>query len=750
MPTRRLAAIMFTDMVGYTALMDRNEQEALKLLDKNRWIHHQSIKRFGGKILKEMGDGIMASFPTTYDAIICSATIVREASQENYKLRIGLHEGEVVVKQGDIFGEGVNIASRMEALAEPGQILITESVYRNIRNKPGISTKSIGEKKLKNVSEPWRIYEASLDDQLINEALAGDSSPDRMDTVSKEPKVIAKLLKWIIIGFAGVGMGAVIWMNLSSTNRVEGFTNEEVRLLKEKTVTVLPFQGPTDGWLGEFGKMAPYWIHKSLVEVTDGKVVDAGSAEKYEDIPTEFIQRVGLDMVVEGRYFIMDRASDDLELFVDLIDLKTAEKQSLGHFVGSSSNPEAILEEVTQKIMAIWALDGRKRFADRPPRYDAYTEYEASSVTWGKDWDASIDHLSRAYALDTTFYEALLSIASAYFVMGGHDAEGDSVINFILKKDLDLDPWTAMRLKWFEYHLEGNLEQKANIGYQMAEFDPMDWRSAHNAVWSAKSVNMRGLALMYSDRFWQIAPDPICEGSNFWGTNFRFESYFALGQYYQILEEVISLDCVPHDMQLLALTLKACVRMGDLAMIDTLLDRYNQSSKGLNNAQWDYLIEAVVKDLFMTGEQKLMGPYVNHLAQSTNGYWHWGMFFQGDYDLPIKKMQDRIMNDSTNYFNWGHLAFMLAYSGDTSSVRQLVALLGDRAAGKYDWGYRTYYLGVLHALLGQEGLATKLLIEAFNQGYYFGFHRYNDDFRLYRLFDYPPFQEFVKPGEHIE
>ena len=135
MQQRRLAAIMFTDIAGYTALMGKDEDKAIKVLDKNRKIHQQFIKGFKGKWLKEMGDGVLASFDSASDAIYCACAIQQAAKKSDIPLRIGIHQGEVVFERGDVVGDGVNVASRIEASTEVGCISISETVNNEITNK---------------------------------------------------------------------------------------------------------------------------------------------------------------------------------------------------------------------------------------------------------------------------------------------------------------------------------------------------------------------------------------------------------------------------------------------------------------------------------------------------------------------------------------------------------------------------------------------------------------------------------------
>lgn len=158
--SRQLAAIMFTDIVSYTALMGRDEQKAFEILRKNRDLQKPLIEQYGGRWIKELGDGVLASFSTVTDAVQCAISIQQSCSDvADLKLRIGIHQAEVIFEDDDVFGDGVNIASRIQALAPIGGIWISESVYNNISNKRDINTKFIGAETLKNVREPFRIYE---------------------------------------------------------------------------------------------------------------------------------------------------------------------------------------------------------------------------------------------------------------------------------------------------------------------------------------------------------------------------------------------------------------------------------------------------------------------------------------------------------------------------------------------------------------------------------------------------------------
>lgn len=157
--SRQLAAIVFTDIVGYTVLMGNNEEKAFELLRKNREIQKPIIAEFGGRWIKELGDGIMASFPAVSNAVYAAIKIQETCNKSKaFELRIGIHQGEVVFENDDIFGDAVNIASRLQALAPPGEIFVSESVQRDLSNKKDIRSEFVRVENLKNVKDPIRVY----------------------------------------------------------------------------------------------------------------------------------------------------------------------------------------------------------------------------------------------------------------------------------------------------------------------------------------------------------------------------------------------------------------------------------------------------------------------------------------------------------------------------------------------------------------------------------------------------------------
>jgi adenylate cyclase len=156
---RQLVAILFADMAGYTALMQQNEQLAKAKRLRLKDVLQSTIESFHGKILQYYGDGSMSIFKSAIDAVGCAISIQHQLQvQPAVELRIGIHTGDVIVEDETIYGDGVNLASRIESLAVPGSVFISEKVYDEIKNQEHIQALELGMFELKNVKQPVRVF----------------------------------------------------------------------------------------------------------------------------------------------------------------------------------------------------------------------------------------------------------------------------------------------------------------------------------------------------------------------------------------------------------------------------------------------------------------------------------------------------------------------------------------------------------------------------------------------------------------
>ncbi|MHA2500220.1 MAG: adenylate/guanylate cyclase domain-containing protein, partial [Candidatus Hodarchaeales archaeon] len=163
---RKLTAILSADVVGYSRLMDDNEEATIRTLTAYRGLMTTLIQQHKGRVVDTTGDNLLAEFASVVDAVNCSVVIQRQLAEKNaeipehrrMKFRIGINVGDVVEKEGRIYGDGVNMAARVEGLAEAGGICVSGRVYDQVENKLELEYEFQGEQKVKNIKRPVRVY----------------------------------------------------------------------------------------------------------------------------------------------------------------------------------------------------------------------------------------------------------------------------------------------------------------------------------------------------------------------------------------------------------------------------------------------------------------------------------------------------------------------------------------------------------------------------------------------------------------
>ena len=297
---RRLAAIMFSDIVGYTTLMGSDEDQAFKVLGKNREIHKRLVDKHKGECLKEMGDGILSSFQSASEAVQCAIGIQNEVGKSEITLRIGLHIGEVVFEEGDVFGDGVNVASRLQELAQEGTIYISESVQKEVKNKASIQTVFVTEKSIKNVDEPLKVFKVIIPDSRI---IKSRSAKSRSQMTNKKSIIVLP------------------FENMSPDPEQEYFSDG----LTEEIITDLSY------------------IENLLVISRSSAMTFKGSNKKITDIARE----VNVRYVLEGS---VRKAGNNLRIIGQLIDAESDTHLWAEKYTGSLDDVFEIQEKVSRSI----------------------------------------------------------------------------------------------------------------------------------------------------------------------------------------------------------------------------------------------------------------------------------------------------------------------------------------------------------------------------------------------------------------
>jgi adenylate cyclase len=337
--TRRLAAILAADVAGYSRLMGADEEGTHERLKAHlRELVEPKVAEHRGRIVKNTGDGFLAEFPSVVDAVRCAVEIQRGMGERNggtplatrIRFRIGVNLGDVIVEEHDIFGDGVNVAARLEALAEPGGICISRMVWDQIRDKLPYPFEDMGEQSVKNIARPVRVY------ALRPEAVSG-AAPANVPSNASHPSPSAVPRVSIVV---------LPFTNLSSDPEQQYFAD-----------------GITED------------LTTDLSRIAGALVISRNTAFTYRNkaIDTKRIGReLGVRYVLEGS---VRRSADHIRVNAQLIDAEKDTQLWAERFNGNTSDLFALQDEITRRIAVALNLELWRAEAARPIQHPVAVDY---------------------------------------------------------------------------------------------------------------------------------------------------------------------------------------------------------------------------------------------------------------------------------------------------------------------------------------------------------------------------------------
>ena len=377
-PVRQLTAIMFTDMVGYTALMQKNEQLAKKNRDRHRNTLQNFTEYYNGSILQYYGDGTLSTFGSVVDAVTCAIKIQEELMQEPpIPLRVGIHSGDIVHDEDGIYGDGVNVASRIESLSVPGAVLISGKVYDEIKNHSEFKIKSLGSFDLKNVDRPVEVI------ALANENLV---VPARKDLQGKAKSTVASIA---VLPFAN--------MSTDSENEYfsDGITEEILNALVRIDGLRVTSRTSSFAFKGKSEDIRKIGEQLNVANVLEGSVRRAGQKVR---ITAQLVNTADGYHIWSETY---DRNLEDIFAVQDEISRKIANQLRVA--LTGEEMSESLVKTPTENIAA----------------YHLYLKGNYHFNKWSPEGAASgIRFFEQAIELEPEFAMAYSGLANAYTMLG--------------------------------------------------------------------------------------------------------------------------------------------------------------------------------------------------------------------------------------------------------------------------------------------------------------------------------------------
>jgi adenylate cyclase len=421
--TRKLAAIMFTDIVGFSRQMGADEARTLRLLTVHDQIVRQAVAEYSGHVIKTVGDAFLVDFPSVVNAVQCAQRIqdhfrihnTEKETNEQIHIRIGIHSGDIVQRDDDVFGDGVNVASRLQALAEPDTICISHIVYQEVEKKLSLGTVvSLGRPKLKNIAQRQPVY------LLLSERPTGLRQTLRVQwlnlrSVGTAHQVGLLMGLLLIIG----GIIAVLQPSFLTIRIPQSeIRNQEALPLPDKpSLVVLPFVNMSEDLKQEyFSDGLTKDLTSDLSQISSLFVISRNTAFTYKGkavkLP-EVSRELGVRYVLEGS---VRKAGDQVRITAQLVDATQDQHLWSERYDRPLTEIFVLQDEIRQKIVTALKVkltpDEHERFQRAPTNnLEAYDFYLRGMESF---WRAFYETKKEANAQARQMYEKAIELDPQY------------------------------------------------------------------------------------------------------------------------------------------------------------------------------------------------------------------------------------------------------------------------------------------------------------------------------------------------
>ena len=463
---RHLAAILFTDIVGYTAMMQQNEVNAVAIMKRYHSVLQKIVSDYSGKILNDYGDGSLCSFASATEAVSYAVALQKQLQEyPRVPLRIGLHIGELFFESGKVMGDGVNVTSRIQSLGQANTLLFSAEINNKIKNHPEFKSVSLGKFEFKNVDEPVEVFALANDGLIVprRELMEGKLKKAHKESFAK------KLLP--VVGVALLLIAALF--------SYKKFFQKNIISEKDKTIAILPFKNISTNR----EENEPFCVGVALelqkkLELLGGLIpIAPQSVEKFRDTKLSIGDIAGelggIKYIVQGT---VQREKNKVKVFVSLIDASSNKELWSDDFPGEVEDIFSLQENIAQQIAAGLQVkithEEQSRISRIPTKntaaFDAYNEALTSytklatavhSIYWDSlptnpqlyaEWRNTISLCDKLIDTDPTMAEAYVLKGQTYlYCINAWFASKEKIklisdsAKFLANKALQIDKFSA-------------------------------------------------------------------------------------------------------------------------------------------------------------------------------------------------------------------------------------------------------------------------------------------------------------------
>jgi TolB-like protein/class 3 adenylate cyclase len=506
---RKLTAILSADVEGYSRLMGDDEDATVRTLTSYREVLSTLIQQHNGKVLDSPGDNLLAEFVSVVDAVQCAVAVQKEIKARNDELpenrrmlfRIGINLGDVIEEEGRIYGDGVNIAARLEGLADPGGICVSKTAFDHIESKLPYGYDFIGEQTVKNIAKPVGAYRVQLDPRVT---VSGKPEEEKPAPIRRIPILVGAAVVLVLAIAVGV------WQFYVRRPSVEPASVEKMAfpMPDKPSIAVLPFTNMSNDPKQEyFADGMTEDLITDLSQISGLFVIARNSTFAYKGKSIKIRQvaeELGVRYIIEGS---VRRADDRVRVNTQLIDATTGHHLWAKRYDGKLGDIFDLQDKITQKIITALRVKLTPTEQDQVTRKgtDNIEAYDNFLQGWGhylrqteKDFAKAATYFKRAIEFDPNYGRAYAALALTYY----KDAKRNWVSLGVSKKEAWLrslqylqtamkNPTSIAYQAASEMSLFNRLWQKAGIEAQQAiDLDPND----------ANSHLQMGQVLIYSGK----------------------------------------------------------------------------------------------------------------------------------------------------------------------------------------------------------------------------------------------------------
>ena len=702
---------MFVDIEGYTSLFQQNESAAIKQVNDHRKDLEETTLKYKGDIIQFYGDGSATVFDSVFDAVRSATELQQKSILARIPIRIGIHMGDLIFKDRDIFGDVVNVTSRIQSAGISGSILVSRKVVDELVNHPEVQSKRLGLYTLKNVKEQVELFALTA---------AGLKVPPLLHVeIKKRAHTLPNIL--LIIGLIA-GVGYYLGKDYFKPNSFE---------FGDELICIPPFIDHTlKPEYAEVGKVTSSLINKALMETKEANVVSYESMIRYFDSDLSALlknpglaRKTGADYSFNGHYILKGEKLDTLYFWASLLDLRTNKPLDveIPSFSCSANDYLPCVEEMINELKGYWRSKDEHVF--KIPNDKAWSAYLKAQDLWVDPANDSVNATkAKEYLLQAIGYDS--SFLDAYFLLldglnNENKFQEEAVLIERMKKTFpDLEERQENYFRYFEEDLLGQNHETFKYFMKGYEADPKDlFLSTTGMVLAIEYVNDPETALRFHEK---IAIDSLDLNACVYcrtRASMALQAYLNMADTANARRMVEQLDPYTNDFAHFIRLINYYSLKGDSASINSIIDRAPKLNSAPTIQKSCYRMAAQYS--FLNNNSALGRYYAGKLISLYNNEPTWQVgrchYLLGN----LQKAQEIYKAEIKKYPNdkWlkGELGVIYADQKNQLKANEMISALGSLKA-EYDYGLIPYLQGKIQAHLGDEASAIRHLKIALDEG----------------------------------